>query len=69
MTTTKHGKIAEGRARCTFLLDEEVKRALEDMARRERRSLSNFLSTEAEKIVAEERAAAVATMATMARRK
>lgn len=41
-TAPRHGMIAEGKSRMTFLLDTETKEKLRAIAESENRSLSNF---------------------------
>jgi len=53
---SRHGKRAEGQTTATFTLSEELKAALMEIAKSEKRTLSNFMALKAESIVAEAQA-------------
>lgn len=50
--SNRHGKLSEDSARLASIIDKETRDALIELARRERRSLSNYVAAELAKIVA-----------------
>lgn len=53
---SRHGKFADNSVQVSFVSDRDTKAALQEMAEAEKRTLSNFLRVELERIVAERRA-------------